>query len=102
MFCSGSRKKEHGLAPLSPCGPSLTLGVELPLDAFFLSARDQRFESVSLQRRVCLSPQAALAPIATVGRCVTSSTGNEVIERRWNTPSSAAPASTCRGSAWAA
>jgi len=23
------------LAPLSPCGPSLTLGVELPLDAFF-------------------------------------------------------------------
>src|SRR6516165_6294291 len=25
---------------------------ELPLDPFFLSARDQRFESVSLQRRV--------------------------------------------------
>jgi hypothetical protein len=30
-----SRKREHGLAPLSPCGPSLILGVELPLDAFF-------------------------------------------------------------------
>jgi hypothetical protein len=35
MLCSGSPKREHGLAPLSPCGPSLTLGVELPLDAFF-------------------------------------------------------------------
>ena len=30
-----SRKREHGLAPLSPCGPSLILGVELLLDAFF-------------------------------------------------------------------
>ena len=27
MLCSGSRKREHGLAPLSPCGPSPTLGV---------------------------------------------------------------------------
>ena len=35
MLFSGSRKRGHGLAPLSPCGPSLTLGVELPLDAFF-------------------------------------------------------------------
>jgi hypothetical protein len=35
MLCSGSRKREHGLAPLSPCGPSLILGVELALDAFF-------------------------------------------------------------------
>ena len=60
MLCSGSRKREHGLAPLSPCGPSLTLGVELPLDAFFLSARDQRFESVSLQRRVRVSRDFAL------------------------------------------
>jgi hypothetical protein len=58
-----SRKREHGLAPLSPCGPSLILGVELPLDAFFgspgprrgLSAGDQRFKSVSLQRRVTRS-----------------------------------------------
>src|SRR6202030_4258595 len=52
-----SRKREHGLAPLSRCGPSLILGVELLLDAFFcspgLSARDQRVESGSLQRRVC-------------------------------------------------
>jgi hypothetical protein len=47
--------------PMSPCGPSLILGVELPLDAFLLtrpkaglSARDQRFECVSLQGRVCL------------------------------------------------
>jgi hypothetical protein len=39
MLCSGSRKREHGLAPLSSCGPSLTLGVQLSLDAFFLSAR---------------------------------------------------------------
>src|SRR5580704_10795788 len=30
-----SRKREHGLAPLSPCGPSLILGVEPLLDAFF-------------------------------------------------------------------
>src|SRR6516225_9189687 len=35
MLCSGSRKRERGLAPLSPCRPNLTLGVELPLDAFF-------------------------------------------------------------------
>ena len=56
-------KGEHGLAPLSPCRPSLVLGVELPLDAFFarrpkagLAARDQRFESVSLQRRVNNEP----------------------------------------------
>src|SRR4051794_31312929 len=41
------------------------------------------------------------ALIATVGRWVMSSTGNGVIERRWNTPSSATPASTCRGFAWA-
>jgi len=50
------------LAPLSPCGPGLILGVELPLDAFFgspaksgLSARDQGFKSVSLQQTVRLS-----------------------------------------------
>jgi putative ABC transport system substrate-binding protein len=42
------------------------------------------------------------APIARVGRCVTSSTGNGVIERRWSTTNSAAPASTCRGFASAA
>jgi hypothetical protein len=35
--------------PLSPCGPSPP-GVELPLDAFFLSARDRWFESGSLHR----------------------------------------------------
>jgi hypothetical protein len=60
-----SRKREHGLAPLSPCGPSLILGVEFPLDAFFwltrpragLSARDKRFESVSLQHRINVEPK---------------------------------------------
>jgi hypothetical protein len=31
-----------GLAPLSPCGPSLILGVELPLDAFF-AAKSEAF-----------------------------------------------------------
>jgi len=36
-----SRKRGHGLARLSPCGPSLILSVELPLDAFFGST-DQR------------------------------------------------------------
>ena len=51
------------MVPLSPCGPSLILGVELVLDAFLLtrpkaglSARDQGFESVSLQQGVIGKP----------------------------------------------
>ena len=50
--------KEHGLALLSPCGPSLSLGVGFALDAFFQlnrpdggprRGRDRRFESSSLR-----------------------------------------------------
>jgi hypothetical protein len=48
------------LALLSPCGPSLSLGVGFALDAFFqlnrpdggpLRGRDRRFDSLFLQRR---------------------------------------------------
>src|SRR6516165_9213542 len=35
MLCSGSRKREHGLAPLSPCGPSLTLASSYRSTLFF-------------------------------------------------------------------
>src|SRR5438874_1514219 len=61
MLVPRFRKREHGLAPLSPCGPSLILGIELLLDAFFwltrpkagLSARGQRF-------RIRFPPPASL------------------------------------------
>jgi lactate dehydrogenase-like 2-hydroxyacid dehydrogenase len=51
---------------------------------------------------VLMSSATISAPIAMVGRCVMSSTGNGVIERLWSTPSSVAQALTCRASASAA